>query len=410
MIQFWYMKSFYLDIIIGDNMEDYDVFNEMQNIKDKNTIIIIEDDEKFIIQNLLDSSFEIIPIRFNYDLSCFSNNYIDKTKKLFTYYYNENNSYENELLRLKKHFIHYQRNPIIAYIPNDSKYIKLKNMLNEIGIKCISDKEQFISMLNIKLIFIDSDDTLKKTDGSISDRVKMAIEKNRKVGNKIIICTARPRYQTLEVMKETDADSIIVSSNGSEIYDNNDSKIIFNSFIDNESVIKLVKYAYSKDIRLILTMEDYDYVTKEIRNPNQKLLNNHNYEEELTGCHVKQCMFIDKKSEEIFKIKDILSENNKLHIVDEINENSLYEEKWFSVSNSNCSKGNALKIVSKYLNIPIENTIAIGNGKNDISMFEVAGLSVAVANASDDIKSKVNHITLSNDEDGVAVFLETLIK
>lgn len=391
-------------------MEDYDIFNEIQNIKDKNTIIIIEDDEKFIIQNLLDSSFEIIPIRFNYDLSCFSNNYIDKTKKLFTYYYNENNSYENELLRLKKHFIHYQRNPIIAYIPNDSKYIKLKNMLNEIGIKCISDKEQFISMLNIKLIFIDSDDTLKKTDGSISDRVKMAIEKNRKVGNKIIICTARPRYQTLEVMKESGSDSIIVSSNGSEIYDNNDSKIIFNSFIDNESVIKLVKYAYSKDIRLILTMEDYDYVTKEIRNPNQKLLNNHNYEEELTGCHVKQCMFIDKKSEEIFKIKDILSVDNKLHIVDEINENSLYEEKWFSVSNSNCSKGNALKIVSKYLNIPIENTIAIGNGKNDISMFEVAGLSVAVANASDDIKSKVNHITLSNDEDGVAVFLETLIK
>lgn len=391
-------------------MEDYDVFNEMQNIKNKSTIIIIEDDENFIIKNLLDSSFEIIPIRFNYDLSCFSNNYIDKTKKLFTYYYNENNSYENELLRLKKHFIHYQRKPIIAYIPNDNKYTKLKSILNEIGIKCISDKEQLIIMLNIKLIFIDSDDTLKKTDGTISDRAKKAIQENRKVGNKIIICTARPRYQTLEVMKEAGSDDIIVSSNGSEIYDSNDNKIIFNSFIDKNSVIKLVKYAYSKDIRLILTMEDYDYVTKEIRNPNQKLLNKHNYVEELTGCNVKQCMFIDKKSEEIYKIKDILSEDNKLHIVDEINKNSPYEEKWFSVSNSNCSKGKALKIVSKYLNIPIENTIAIGNDKNDISMFEVAGLSVAVANASDNIKSKVKHITLSNDEDGVAVFLETLIK
>ncbi len=391
-------------------MEDYDVFNEMQNIKDKSTIIIIEDDENFIIQNLLDSSFEIIPIRFNYDLTCFSNSYIDKTKKLFTYYYNEKNSYQNELLRLKKHFIHYQRKPIIAYIPNDNKYTKLKSILNEIGIKCISDKEQLIIMLNIKLIFIDSDDTLKKTDGTISDRVKKAIQENRKVGNKIIICTARPRYQTLEVMKEAGSDDIIVSSNGSEIYDSNDNKIIFNSFIDKNSVIKLVKYAYSKDIRLILTMEDYDYVTKEIRNPNQKLLNKHNYVEELTGCNVKQCMFIDKKSEEIYKIKGILSEDNKLHIVDEINKNSSYEEKWFSVSNSNCSKGKALKIVSKYLNIPIENTIAIGNDKNDISMFEVAGLSVAVANASDNIKSKVKHITLSNDEDGVAVFLETLIK
>ena len=65
--------------------------------------------------------------------------------------------------------------------------------------------------------------------------------------------------------------------------------------------------------------------------------------------------------------------------------------------------------MSDYLNIPIENTIAIGNDKNDISMFEVAGLSVAVDNASDDIKSKVDYITLSNDEDGVAVFLEEIL-
>ena len=43
-------------------------------------------------------------------------------------------------------------------------------------------------------------------------------------------------------------------------------------------------------------------------------------------------------------------------------------------------------------------------------MFEVAGLSVAVSNAENDIKEKVNYVTLSNDEDGVAVFLETLIK
>ena len=42
-------------------------------------------------------------------------------------------------------------------------------------------------------------------------------------------------------------------------------------------------------------------------------------------------------------------------------------------------------------------------------MFEVAGLSVAVANASEDIKNKVDYITLSNDEDGVALFLESLL-
>ena len=221
-------------------MEDYDVFNEMQNIKDKSTIIIIEEDENFIIHNLLNSPFEIIPIRFNYDLSCFSNIYIDKTKELFTFYYNENNNYENEFMRLKKHFIHYQRKPNFAYIPNDGKYVKLKNMLNELRIKCVSNKQKIINMINKKIIFIDSDDTLKNSDGKISERVKNAIQENRKIGNRIIICTARPRYQTLEVMKEAGADNTIISSNGSEIYDSQNEKIIFNSFIDYDEIIKLV--------------------------------------------------------------------------------------------------------------------------------------------------------------------------
>lgn len=391
-------------------MEDYDVFNEIQNLQTKQMIVIIEDDENFVIKNLLGlSSVEIVPIRFSYNLSNFSKDYIEQTKKLFIYYYNENNEYQNELLRLKKHFIHYQRKPSFAYIPNDNKYIKLKNMLNETGIRCISDKEQLLSVINKKLIFIDSDETLKKSDGTISERVKTAIQKNKKAGNIIIICTARPRYQTIEVMKSSGANNIIVSSNGSEIYDSSTNKVIFNSFIDKDLVIKMVEIAYDKDIRLILTTENIEYVTKDVRNPKQKLLSNNNYVSELSMCDTKQCMFIDKKSKDIYKIMDILSTSSKLHIVDEINENSPYKEKWFSVANSNCSKGNALKIVSKYLNIPIKNTIAIGNDKNDISMFEEAGISVVVANASDDIKNKADYVTLSNDEDGVAIFLEKLI-
>ena len=79
------------------------------------------------------------------------------------------------------------------------------------------------------------------------------------------------------------------------------------------------------------------------------------------------------------------------------------------MTNSKSSKGNALIVLSKYLNVPIKDTIAIGNDKNDISMFEAAGLSVAVSNATDTIKNSVDYVTLSNDEEGVAVFLETLL-
>ncbi len=390
-------------------MEDYDVFEEMQNIKDKRSLVVIEDDEDFIMQNLLDSSFEVMPIRFSYDLACFSSAYIDKTKELFIFYYNAENSYKNELLRLKKHFVHFQRKPHIAYVPNNDKYRDLTKMLAEIGIKCISDRENLLKVLNQKLIFIDSDETLRKSDGSISKRSKKVIKEIRKRGNRIIICTARPRYQTLEVMEEVGADPIVVSSNGAEIYDNSTKKVIFNSFITKDLVNELVEYAFAKDIRLILTTDDYEYVTKDVRNSKQKLLSNMDYKKELENCDVKQCMFIDKKVKEIYKIRDILAKNDSLHIVDEINENNTYEEKWFSVANKDCSKGKAVKVLARYLDIPIENTIAIGNDKNDISMFEVAGLSVAVANALEDIKSKVDYVTLTNDEDGVAFFLEKLL-
>lgn len=388
-------------------MEDYDIFNEMKNIK--KTIVVIEDDEKFI-KNLLDLNIEIIPVRFDYDLSIFSDEYITKTKNLFTYYYDNKNSYHNEKLRLKKHFIHYQRKPFIAYIPNNEEYSQFKQILKELGIIVVSNKA-FLNkfLIEKKLIFIDSDGTLKNSDGIISEKNKKMIKKNIEIGNKIFICTSRPRYQTLEVMNDSGASDIIISSNGSEIYDANNKKIIFNSYIENKEVLKLVEYAFSNDLRLILTLEDFEYVTKEIRTSKQKLLNKLDYKTKLNNCQIKQCMFIDKKQDLILEIKKIVSLNEKLRIVDEINENSLYEEKWFSLANKDCSKGNALKILANYLNISIDNTIAIGNDKNDLSMFKEAGLSVAVENAALDIKNNVDYITLSNDDDGVASFLEKLL-
>lgn len=62
------------------------------------------------------------------------------------------------------------------------------------------------------------------------------------------------------------------------------------------------------------------------------------------------------------------------------------------------------------LNIKKEETIAIGDDNNDLSMFEQVGYKVAVDNAIDIVKQKADEITLSNDEDGVAVFLEKLLK
>ena len=58
-----------------------------------------------------------------------------------------------------------------------------------------------------------------------------------------------------------------------------------------------------------------------------------------------------------------------------------------------------------------ENTIAIGDGFNDLTMIKFAGLGVAMANAQEAVKAEADIITEhTNDEDGVAHFVNALLK
>lgn len=119
-------------------------------------------------------------------------------------------------------------------------------------------------------------------------------------------------------------------------------------------------------------------------------------------------MIISKEKELVKKYKSSIEQKSNLCVVDSSKEDK--EELWFSVIISNSSKGKSLKVLAEYLDIPIKNTIAIGNDNNDISMIDIAGFGVAVENSTDQLKKHAGYITKSNDEDGVAFFLETLIK
>jgi uncharacterized protein (TIGR00369 family) len=73
------------------------------------------------------------------------------------------------------------------------------------------------------------------------------------------------------------------------------------------------------------------------------------------------------------------------------------------------NKGNTLAFLMDKLNIGKENVIAIGEGVCDIPMLQLAGTGIAMGNAQDSVKSCADHITLSNEEDGVAAALEKWI-
>ena len=72
---------------------------------------------------------------------------------------------------------------------------------------------------------------------------------------------------------------------------------------------------------------------------------------------------------------------------------------------ASANKGVALARLAAHLGLSSANCIAFGDGRNDLTMIEAAGVGVAMANAHPDVRAAADDVTLSNDEDGVAAAL-----
>ena len=72
------------------------------------------------------------------------------------------------------------------------------------------------------------------------------------------------------------------------------------------------------------------------------------------------------------------------------------------VNSVNAGKGRALRALCEALGVPIGESLAFGDGSNDIELLRAAGLGVAMANADAGVKAAADRVTLSNEEAGVA--------
>lgn len=73
------------------------------------------------------------------------------------------------------------------------------------------------------------------------------------------------------------------------------------------------------------------------------------------------------------------------------------------------TKGDAILRLAAHLGLKPEQTMGFGDGGNDVTMMQMAGIGVAMGNAEDSVKEVADYLTLTNDEDGVAVAIERLI-
>ena len=78
------------------------------------------------------------------------------------------------------------------------------------------------------------------------------------------------------------------------------------------------------------------------------------------------------------------------------------EQKYVTITGGPADKGKALRLVCEYLEVPLEEAMAVGDAEPDLDMFEVAATGVAMGNAVDRVKERADAVAPSNTENGVA--------
>lgn len=85
------------------------------------------------------------------------------------------------------------------------------------------------------------------------------------------------------------------------------------------------------------------------------------------------------------------------------------EQNYIDINQKNVDKAVALQILVKHLHLGRENVLAFGNGNNDLSMIKYAGLGIGMQNSTSNILKRVDIITNSNNDSGVAKAIKKFV-
>lgn len=269
--------------------------------------------------------------------------------------------------------------------------------------------------MTYKLICLDMDGTLLNDKKELTERTKEAIKRTNEKGICIALSTGRIFTSARYYADLLGIKAPIIASNGAYIREKDNEKIIYKSTIGKENCEKLLEIMDKYNLKYYYNTFDTVISPRPFPKGYTYLEMNPDLPEDMK---VKLYVTEDMKAEfikeeiEILKFicisKDFNTLNNAKEDIIRIGNfevaSSLGDN--FEVMNKGITKGSAVKALAKLYGFKKEEVMCVGDGENDLSMIEYAGLGVAMGNAPDFVKGKADYITGSNNENGVAELLE----
>ena len=263
--------------------------------------------------------------------------------------------------------------------------------------------------MTYKAIVLDLDGTLMSSKNHILPETKEALIKAQERGVKVVLASGRPTYGMVKAAKELRLDEfggftlsynggrIICQESGDRIYDSSLTPEIAHELYDLSRELNVNIMAYEEDA--IVTMDDDPWIQKEAFINDMPIKRVEDFKKAVTFNSVK-CLCtgspdfladVEKKFQE--RVGDRFSVMRSMPF-------------FLEIMPQNINKAYSLQKLCDHLGIDKSEMIACGDGYNDLTMIEFAGLGVAMGNAIAEVKERANYITASNDKNGILEVIE----
>jgi Cof subfamily protein (haloacid dehalogenase superfamily) len=253
-------------------------------------------------------------------------------------------------------------------------------------------------MSDYQIAAIDLDDTLLRSDGSISDETVAQLLAWQAMGRQIVIATGRPPRSIGHALPEVLHSVPWVCYNGAEIRLRDEC--IYTNHIPEIDAQTLVEQILAEIPNALIGLEI----------DGQLYLNRH--AQRSTPYEVAALDTLRRPAAKVLIFSETREPLARLAFTMPPTAQPLYSARYphfIQILATDCNKATALLHLVADQHVDLRQVVAFGDDTNDVEMVAMCGLGVAMGNAVDEVKAVADRITTTNDEEGVARILAQLL-
>ncbi|MFI8206038.1 HAD family hydrolase [Streptomyces sp. NPDC085937] len=258
------------------------------------------------------------------------------------------------------------------------------------------------------LIATDLDGTLLRGDDTLSDRALAALARAERAGVRHLVVTGRPAPRVRSLLGDLGCTGLAVCGQGAQVYDAGTDRMLWSVRLDRElaetalgkieAEVGEVYAAVDQDGVDGLTLIEPGYRMPHPTLPSVPV----ERRDDLWARPISKVLLRHPRLSD-----DALAAAAR-SVVGSLATVTMSGPGTVELQPCGVTKATGLALAAEHLGLRPEDTVAFGDMPNDVPMFRWAGHGVAMANAHPELKAVADEVTLSNEDDGVAVVLERL--